>query len=892
MRARLAALLCVVGLACCLAASGQSYPSVPSSVFSLSGTQLGATSPTASYRAYQNPGDTFRVVCPEPCPVDPQTIYAFYAGFKQAKGELISLMGVDSATSQQPFDLHIANDTWCGNYANQTGDAGTYPASSGAGGTFGCFWFANRTNYFEPFEPQYVSALPYHLLTVHEYTHTIFYGRHFFSYEDFAKAMSFAVSGIGGAPPITDPCNPTLDDVSQGKLLWTLCRVNGLAYSNLPAALQPLAALSQAGQGAIPLRPQITSVFQFRRILDSVLGGSTTDAFLAAKIPPPDVADDGSLSPAGGRLETISGWISLAVPSGAVASTTAFHVEGLYSAPGFPNLDFQNIFSFTPSISLAKPAVLTIKYDPSLLLYGSSPPIAESSLRLYQLTGSSWQAVPGARLDAADQTVVATVSALGTFGLFGTTAASAEPARAIPVVGSVQGGAGSNFKTSFQIHNPSTGLASGKLIFHPQGASGKASDPSLSYSLSSWQTASYADLLTAFGASGLGSLDVVPDHGEAPQFSVRVFNDAGPAGTSGFTEEPVKSAAALQPGDHAILLTPPNLATARLNIGVRTLSSGASMTVRVRSASGSLTATFSKSYPADFFSQVGVSSFVPPATPLSGNDSIELQIDAGSAIVYGASADNTTNDPSLAYARNLAFEGGIAGDILYLPAVGSLQGDQGSFFRTTLQLYNSSSSPAAGRLVFHPAGKAGSDSDPSLAYSLAPNQTRSYDDVLAAMGQSGLGSLDIVSTSGPPPLAWARVFNDAGSKGTYGFTEEALRSWQMLQAGDYATLIVPADLTRERLNVGIRTRAGTAAVITVRVNNAAGFTVLGPFAKTYPANDFEQVSASQFLNGFALSGGEAIQIYMEGGSAILYGAAADNTTSDPSLALSRRLPSF
>jgi hypothetical protein len=891
MRSHLAPPLWVVGLVLAATASGQTYPVIPSSVFSLSGNQLGQTSPTATYRGFQNPGDTFRVVCPEPCPVDLNAIYAFYAGFKQAKSQLVSLMGVDSLASEQPFDLHIANDTWCGDYTDQTGDAGTYRASSGATGTFGCFWFANRSNYFEPFEPQYVSALPYHLLTVHEYTHTIFFGRHFYSYEDFAKAMSFDVSGIGGGPPITDPCDPTLDDVSQGKLLWALCRLNGLAYSQLPAALQPLASLSQSGQGAIPSRPQITTVFQFRKILDGVLGGSTTDAFLAAKIPPPNVADDGSLPPAGGRVEPISGWISIGLPSGAVAAPTPFHIEGLYSAPTFPNLDFQNIFAFTPSIALARPAVVTFKYDPSLLLYGSSPPIAESSLRLYQLSGSSWQAVPGARLDAASETVVATLSTLGTFGLFGTTVAAAEPARAIPVVGSVQGGAGSNFKTSFQIHNPTTAPVSGKLVFHPQGASASASDPSLSYSLSSWQTVSYPDLLAAFGASGLGSLDVVPVLGEAPQFSVRVFNDAGSAGTSGFTEEAVKSAAALLPADHGILLTPSHPTAARLNLGVRTLSSGVSMTVRVRNASGSVTSTFSKTYPPNFFVQTSLVDFVPAGVPLPGDDSLDFQIDSGSAIVYGATADNTTNDPSLAYARNLAFEGGMPGDTLYVPAVGSLQGDQGSFFRTALQLYNASASPAAGRLIFHGAGVVGSGADPSLAFSLAPNQTMSYDDLLPQMGQSGLGSLDIVSTSGPPPLAWARVFNDAGSKGTYGFTEEALRSWQMLQAGDYATLIVPADLAHQRLNIGVRT-LGRGASMTIQVTNAYGFTILGPFSKTYPPTEFEQVSASQFLGGLALSGGETIQIHLDGGGAILYGAAADNVTNDPSLALSRRRPSF
>jgi hypothetical protein len=39
------------------------FPAVPSTVFSISGDQSGHSTPTAQYRAYQNPGDTFRVVC-------------------------------------------------------------------------------------------------------------------------------------------------------------------------------------------------------------------------------------------------------------------------------------------------------------------------------------------------------------------------------------------------------------------------------------------------------------------------------------------------------------------------------------------------------------------------------------------------------------------------------------------------------------------------------------------------------------------------------------------------------------------------------------------------------------------------------------------------------------
>jgi hypothetical protein len=863
------------------------FPSVPSTVFSISGDQAGHTTPAAQYRAYQSPGDTFRVVCPEPCPVDVNTIYAFYSGFKQAKNQLVQFMGVDSLPALQPFDMHIANDTWCGNFTNGlTGDAGQYPAYSGRTGSFGCFWYADRTNFFQPFQAQYVSTVPYHLLSVHEYTHTIFYGRHFYSYEDMAKVASFYVSGTNGAL-ITDPCAMSLDRVSQGKLPWALCQLNGFTYAKLPAAMQGLAAASLANQDVV--YTNATSVYGFRKILNGLLGGDTADAFLAAKIDPNEVADNGTLTPAGGRLSLMGGWMSLKIPAGAVGGTVNVHVEEIYSTNPFPTLDFSTIYSFSPGpVALQQPAQLTVKYDPSLI----RSDVFESTLTLHQFSGGSWLPVPGSRIDVTEQTVSAPVNSLGTFGVFGsTTYPSSDPSRVIAVAGSAQGAAGSSFRTALQIYNRTTTQISGKIVFHPAGAPGSGSDPSLNYTLSSRASKAYADLLPALGVTaGLGSIDVVPTTGAAPELSTRVFNDAGTAGTSGFTEEALKPAAALVSGDHGTLLTPPSFVTQRLNIGVRTFSQGAGLTVRVRNSAGALIGTFTKSYPANFFEQKGSADFLP-GIALAGNESIDLAVTAGSIVVYGACTDNTTNDPSVQIARSTALSGGAAGDTMYVPVVGSSQGGQGSFFKTAAQIHNPGTSPISGKFVFHRAGASGSDTDPSLAYSLQAGETKSYADLPTAMGQSGLGSLDVVAGTGAPPLVVSRVFNDGGAQGTSGLTEEAVGFAGPLQAGDAAILLVPPDLTQQRMNIGIRT-LGRGAVLTVTVTSATGFYTKTEFLKRYPATYFEQVSAAGFLDGLALSGGETIQIFVESGNAILYGAITDNKTNDPSFQLARRLPYF
>ena len=227
-------------------------------------------------------------------------------------------------------------------------------------------------------------------------------------------------------------------------------------------------------------------------------------------------------------------------------------------------------------------------------------------------------------------------------------------------------------------------------------------------------------------------------------------------------------------------------------------------------------------------------------------------------------------------------------DSRILPVVGSTPGVGGSFFRTAVQLHNSTTAPMTGQIVFHPSGSSGSAADPLLTYTLSPGQTQSIPDLLPAIGRSGLGSADVEVTSGSVPTATVRVFNDAGAAGTTGFTEELMRSEDALRPGSSGVLLLPADLTRFRFNLGVRTlEAGATATLTLRDPSGTDLeTVARIFAPTY----HEQESAGSFLRGSTLSAGGSITIAVESGAAIFYGATVDNTTGDPSLQVARATP--
>jgi hypothetical protein len=225
-----------------------------------------------------------------------------------------------------------------------------------------------------------------------------------------------------------------------------------------------------------------------------------------------------------------------------------------------------------------------------------------------------------------------------------------------------------------------------------------------------------------------------------------------------------------------------------------------------------------------------------------------------------------------------------------LTVVGSVIGGMGSNFKTSLQLFNgAASSPTlTGRLVFHRASASGAGSDPSLTFSLVPGQVLSYPDAVAALGQTGLGSVDVIIPSGQQmPVMITRIFNDAGANGTAGFTEEAINpansglGSRVITTGATAALVTPVDPTRTRFNVGVRTLGG-GAQMTVTLKDSSGHT-LACTSKNYAANWFEQVDSTTFLGGTAIGANQSILIAVTGGSAIVYGSTTDNVTNDPSV---------
>jgi hypothetical protein len=213
----------------------------------------------------------------------------------------------------------------------------------------------------------------------------------------------------------------------------------------------------------------------------------------------------------------------------------------------------------------------------------------------------------------------------------------------LPVAGSLRGGFGSNFKTAAQLHNRTDRAAKGKIVFHPANQPASANDPVISYDLEPRATINYSDIVDSLGVQGIGSIDVLASEGAIPAVVARAYDDK-PEGTNGTAVPLVDSRDALVAGEHASLIAPGDSTRFRFNIGIRTLSSGAAVKITVWSDEGFERSSTVRTFGADLFQQQAAAEFV--FGTVAANDSIEVEILSGAAVLYGTTTDNTTNDPA------------------------------------------------------------------------------------------------------------------------------------------------------------------------------------------------------------------------------------------------------
>jgi len=107
----------------------------------------------------------------------------------------------------------------------------------------------------------------------------------------------------------------------------------------------------------------------------------------------------------------------------------------------------------------------------------------------------------------------------------------------------------------------------------------------------------------------------------------------------------------------------------------------------------------------------------------------------------------------------------------------------------------------------------------------------------------------------------------------------------ILVAGSRTAFVVPSDLSRFRLNVGVRT-FNSGATLTMSTHDGA--TLVRTVTRTFAPNYFAQLAASD-LTGGAVAANQTIVISVDAGSAVIYGSSVSSNGAGSTLQVAQRL---
>lgn len=228
-----------------------------------------------------------------------------------------------------------------------------------------------------------------------------------------------------------------------------------------------------------------------------------------------------------------------------------------------------------------------------------------------------------------------------------------------------------------------------------------------------------------------------------------------------------------------------------------------------------------------------------------------------------------------------------------VPLVGSSAGANGALFKTSLTLYRIPLTK--GKVYFRPAGTVASDNDPHLAYEFGDNGDANavlhWDDVVAAMGATGVGTLEIIpdrQTRQAVPEVEARVYNVMPDGSTFGSREEAVLPsdyisipWNQQRA---LGITAKTNYANFRRNIGFRTITAVSYHAAVqRPGEQPRIEIDGSAPAAY--TEFKSVDA--FIGQHVNDDEEVVVTFYYGAGDRMYVipfyTQTDNSTNDPTV---------
>lgn len=451
----------------------------------------------------------------------------------------------------------------------------------------------------------------------------------------------------------------------------------------------------------------------------------------------------------------------------------------------------------------------------------------------------------------------------------------------IPGAGHTAGAYGSNWATDVTLYNPAEMPLTITLRYVPNGEQASATAAS-QLPLAAHQILAIRDIVHSLFASdnSTGALYVEPGQGNAVNVTSRTYNTTN-QGTYGFTINGIDVFSAAGPRFPLTFSGAFQGSNFRTNVMVID-GSGRGTAVKATAAgpNGS-TGVDAVAFETPAAGQTQINQ-VGPALGVGATDtgSLTLQANRGFAIASVFVIDNRTNDPTF-------FPPDIPASVMRtIPAIGHLDGANGSKFRSDLYLFNNSSQ--AKTLTLQAKAWDIPENPTTLPLTLLPHEARVIRDVLLnAFGKTGIARLRFTvqgSTTDTSVRVTSRTYTIDPNGGTYGFLMPPLNSFQSAGPGDTLEILGAS------LDPAFRTNLGLVDLIAWAGPNPSRATIeiiddggnsLDKFDVSIPSAGGMQIDNLFHARGLPDSGKPVlIRISTIEGMIGAYAAIVDNGTND------------
>jgi len=284
---------------------------------------------------------------------------------------------------------------------------------------------------------------------------------------------------------------------------------------------------------------------------------------------------------------------------------------------------------------------------------------------------------------------------------------------------------------------------------------------------------------------------------------------------------------------------------------------------------GSLIATANRVIPPESNIQLG-----RPFDSIGGRSNVGsgyavIRVLAGEQVfAYASVVDNTTNDPT-----TIPMKRGAGVTRNWVAAAAHADGAHASLWRTDVTILNLSGDTATAELRFRGAGNS------TMTVVLSDGEQRLIEDVVAELGESGSGSLEIVSDR--PTLVGSRTYN-VSDAGTFGQYLDGRPSDELAGTGHTVWLPQLRQSSEFRSNIGLGNTTAAPATVRVRFFDGEG-TRLAQTVRVLPAHGWLQLQEpfDRIAGRTDLDEAYATVTVEAGEGIIAYASVIDNHTNDP-----------